>query len=82
MVTNCLPASLPGYFYFYFADGEIEAQRDHTAGHVRHGGGRIQIWSLFPLHHQARERLGASPVPKCLGQDVWLLVADGNSWES
>lgn len=25
MVTNCLKTSLPGYFYSYFADGEIEA---------------------------------------------------------
>lgn len=33
------------------------------AGRVIGGGLRIQIWSLFPLHHEARGRLGASPVP-------------------
>lgn len=53
-----LATSLSGYFYSYFTDEEIKAQRDKMAGHVSSGGSKIQIWSLF----QARGRLGASPV--------------------
>lgn len=53
-----LTTSLLGYFYSYFTDEEIKAQRDKMACHVSSGGSRIQIWSLF----QARGRLGASPV--------------------